>query len=61
MKPLHSEQRDQDIQLIREVKVDFLVADPITAGASVNLADKVMARGWRGFGGGVQPLRKTER
>lgn len=53
MKPLHSEQRDQDIQLIREVKVDFLVADPITAGASVNLADKVMARGWRGFGGGA--------
>lgn len=48
----HSEQRDQDIQLIREVKVDFLVAGPITAGASVNLGDKVMAMGWGGGGVG---------
>lgn len=54
---LHSEQRDQNIQLIKEVKVDFLVAGPITAGASVNLAGNVMVRG----GGGLQPLRKTKR
>lgn len=48
MKPLHSEQRDQEIQLMGEVRVDLLVAGPITAGASVHLMDKVMARGWWG-------------
>ena len=33
----------QDIQLISGVKVDFPLAAPITVGAPVNLANKVMA------------------
>lgn len=41
--PLHSGRRDHYIQLIREAKVDFPLAGPITAGPSVNSVNKVMA------------------
>lgn len=50
---LHSDTRGQGIQLIREVKVGFPLAGPITVGASVNLVNKVKAR----VGG---HLRKSE-
>lgn len=40
---LHCDRRGQDIQLIREGKVDFSLDGPITVGALVNLANKVMA------------------